>query len=92
MAGVRERTAVRVRELAGGGVREQAVGRVRELTAGGVRELAGGGVRERATGGVRELAAGPGLRMREELWRTGVSEGGPEGVSSLEQHMEDAGM
>ncbi|KAL0150564.1 hypothetical protein M9458_054157, partial [Cirrhinus mrigala] len=32
------------------------------------------GVRELAAAGVRELAAGSGLRMREELWRTGVSE------------------
>ncbi|KAL0148285.1 hypothetical protein M9458_056431 [Cirrhinus mrigala] len=57
----------------------------------GVHELADAGVRKRAAVEVRELAAGSGLRMREEVWRTGVSEGGPEGASSLEHHVEDAG-
>ncbi|KAL0202225.1 hypothetical protein M9458_000243, partial [Cirrhinus mrigala] len=37
----------------------------------GVHELAAAGVCELATAGVRERTAGSGLRIREELWRTG---------------------
>ncbi|KAL0152418.1 hypothetical protein M9458_052141 [Cirrhinus mrigala] len=72
------------------GVRELAAPRVCERAMARVRESAAAGVRDRATAEVCERTTGSGLRMREELWRTGVSEGGPEGVSLLEQHMEDA--